>query len=634
MDAIHELGKLAEVLLVERAEEERRLASVLRERSVKERRAEGLCWHPVKVTATRFGFGGQPVMHLERSAGTHPAHQFQRGTPVFLYDIDDEERRYKATVSTLREDEMEVTLFQDDFPESYREKTWGIEVRFDDRTFFEMERALNVAINLDAGAQQLLRDKILGYEALSSAKEEVAVEINAQLNPSQQSAVKAILTSEDVVAVHGPPGTGKTTTLTEAIRLLAARGEQILVCAPSNTAVDHLTMKLAATGVQVTRIGRLGKMDEEVFPNALETQLEDATEMRTVNQLRLRAHEAEKAADRYIRNFGAKEREERREQRKEAKALRKEALELERYAEQRILNEAQAITCTLVGASDVRIRDRRFATIVIDEAAQALEPACWIPILKGDKLVLAGDPLQLPATVKSQEAAKGGLEISLLEKFIDRHKTSHLLEEQYRMNSLIMGFSNQWFYEGRLIAHTSVASGALRRKGKEDENAQTEPVLEFIDTAGCGFEEEREAEGMSLTNSGEAQILERHLQQLLKNYSGDIDSVGVISPYRAQVEALKQRLPEAEHIAVQTVDGFQGQERDVIYISLVRSNLDGQLGFLTDYRRMNVAMTRAKRKLVVIGDSATLGSDAFYATFLEYCEKHEAYRSAWEWMEY
>jgi superfamily I DNA and/or RNA helicase len=628
MESIQELGKLAEVLLLERAEEERRLAAVLRERSVKERRAEGLCWHPVKVTSTKFGFGGQPVMHLERSAGTHPAHQFQRGTPVFIYDADDEEKRYKATVSALRNDEMEVTLFQDDFPEGYREKTWGIEVRFDDRTFFEMERALNVAINLEAGAQRLLRDKILGYEELTSSTEELSADVNDRLNPSQQSAVKAILASEDVVAVHGPPGTGKTTTLTEAIRLLASRGEQLLVCAPSNTAVDHLTLKLAAAGVKVTRIGRLGRMDEDVFPNALETQLDEAAEMRTVNDLRQRAFEAEKAADRYIRNFGAKEREERRAQRQEAKALRKEALELERYAEQRILNEAQAITSTLVGASDVRIRDRRFATVVIDEAAQALEPACWIPVLKGDKLVLAGDPLQLPPTVKSQKAAKGGLETSLLEKFIDRHQTSHLLEEQYRMNKLIMGFSNEWFYEGRLKAHASVASGALRRK------ETTEPVLEFIDTAGCGFEEEREAEGLSLTNSGEANILSRHLGQLFDHYAADIDSVGVISPYRAQVEALKKQLPEDNRIAIQTVDGFQGQERDVIYISLVRSNLDGQLGFLTDYRRMNVAMTRAKRKLVVIGDSATLGSDAFYAAFLEYCEKHEAYRSAWEWMEY
>lgn len=622
MDAALQLGQLAEWLQLEKAEEERRLAAILRERSVKERRASGLCWHPVKPLGDRFAFGGQPVVEVGRDRGEHPAHEMYKGTPVFLYSTQDEGERYKGTVASLQEHQMEIALHGEEIPEGFRENEWGVEVRFDDKTFFEMERALNVAINMDSGEKRTLRDRILGHKPLGEPEAPAtAPNVSSQLNASQKEAVKGILQSPDVLAIHGPPGTGKTTTLSEAIRLLAADGKKVLVCAPSNTAVDHLTMKLNAAGVNAVRVGRLGRMDQDVFPNALEVLLEEAQEMKSVKSLRKRANDAEKEAERYRRNFGAAEREERKAARKAVRELRTEARELERYAEQRILESAQALTCTLVGASDVRLRKHQFDVVVIDEAGQALEPACWIAILKADRVVLAGDPLQLPPTVKSADAARKGLSVSLLEKFVARGEATYLLNVQYRMNARIMGFSNEWFYNNALIAHENVASGALRREEK---------ALEFIDTAGCGFEEAKEKEGDSLRNPGEISVVVAHLGNLLESEEDEIRSIGVISPYRAQVEALKPALPEDNRIVVQTVDGFQGQERDVVYISLVRSNESGQLGFLKDYRRMNVAMTRAQRKLVVIGDSSTLGNDSFYEAFLKYCERHDAYHSAWE----
>lgn len=622
MDAALALGRLAEWLQLEKAEEERRLASILRERPVKERRAAGLCWHPVKPVNDRFAFGGQPVVEIARDQGDHPVHEMYRGTPVFLYSTRDESERYKGTVASLQQHQMEIALHGDDLPEDFREKEWGVEVRFDDKTFFEMERALNVAINLEAGRQCTLRDQLLGFKTLEDPEPfPTHLTIDPRLNDSQQSAVRAIICSRDALAIHGPPGTGKTTTLSEAIRLLAAEGKKVLVCAPSNTAVDHLTLKLTATGVNAVRVGRLGRMDQDVFPSALEVQLEDAPEMKAVKNLRKRAKDAEKEAERHRRSFGAAEREERNTARKAARELRKEALEMERYAEQRILESADAITCTLVGSSDVRLRKHRFDVVVIDEAGQALEPACWIAMLKAQRVVLSGDPLQLPPTVKSTEAASQGLSVSLLEKFVSRGEATILLNVQYRMNAQIMGFSNEWFYQNALKAHEKVASGALRREEKP---------LEFIDTAGCGFEEKKEKEGSSLHNPGEISTLIAHLNSLLAADDGQIRSIGVISPYRAQVEAIKPSLPVDSRIVVQTIDGFQGQERDVVYISLVRSNDRGQLGFLKDYRRMNVAMTRAQRKLIVIGDSATLGNDLFYEAFLKYCERHDAYHSAWE----
>jgi predicted DNA helicase len=313
----------------------------------------------------------------------------------------------------------------------------------------------------------------------------------------------------------------------------------------------------------------------------------------------------------------------------------KEVENTEQYITTDLLSKAQVVTATLVGANHYTVRHLKYRTVVIDEAGQALEPACWIPILKGQKLVLAGDHCQLPPTIKSEEAARKGLANTLLEKCVQLHPEAVvLLEEQYRMHETIMGYSSQVFYGNKLKAHGSVAKHVLFDADKP---------LAFIDTAGCGFDEKQD--GTSTTNPEEAAFLFRHLTQLVgelsKQYeAASFPSIAVISPYKQQVELLKEQLIHSPtlkelngRISVNTIDSFQGQERDIVYIGMTRSNADNKIGFLSDTRRMNVAMTRARKKLVVIGDSATLSQLPFYADFISYAEQHDSWQSAWEFVE-
>jgi len=341
----------------------------------------------------------------------------------------------------------------------------------------------------------------------------------------------------------------------------------------------------------------------------------------------------------YKRHFGREERNQRKAIMDESRKLQQEATKIEEYITDDLLTQADVITCTLVGSTAFVLKDLNFKTVFIDEAAQALEPATWIPILRAEKVVLAGDHFQLPPTVKSVQAAKDGLNITLFEKTINRQKADVMLETQYRMNEKIMNFSSKEFYKGLLKAAPSVKDWVLSA-----ENEGLNIPFEFIDTAGCSFEEKLDKESLSTYNPQEAELLMKHLSLLfeeLENSGKNIQlyKAGVISPYKAQVDILREKLLQLpciekmqKNITVNTVDGFQGQERDVIYISLVRSNSEGEIGFLGDIRRMNVAITRAKKKLVVIGDSATLGAHPFYKDFLNYTESVNAYRSAWEFL--
>lgn len=624
VDAIDELGRVAQALLLEKNAEEKRMQALLREQSIKQRMQLGSCIYPLEVVQAGFAFGGKAMLELERLPGNYPSHELHHGSPVHLFPAnDDGAERLKGMVIGVKKERFKLILHADELPDNFRHTRWAVELRFDDKSFFEMEKAMNRVINLDPGPQRLLRDKLLGYAPCEEASNEAAIgPIDPALNPSQQRAVKAMCSSTDLTIVHGPPGTGKTSTLAEGIRLLVQQQAKVLVCAPSNTAVDQLTMKLNSLGVPCGRIGHAARMDAGVHHRSIDHLLLEMPEMKLVADLRKRALDAQQQAAKHKRSFGPEERRQREDARKEMRSLRDEARELERFAEEKLLSELAVVTCTLVGASDKRLNALNFDLVVIDEAAQALEPACWIPILRAERVVLAGDPFQLPPTVKDPGAERAGLSVTLMEKALERSQAGVLLNEQYRMNERIMGFSNEWFYEGKLLAHPQVAQHAL---------APEEAVLEFIDTAGCGYEEEHPAEGSkhSLTNPDEAALAERILRTLLEAYGKEIHSVGVISPYKAQTELLQSQLESFQEVSVHTVDGFQGQERDVILISLTRSNPEGVIGFLADYRRMNVAMTRARRKLVVIGDSATLGGDAFFAAFMEYCERHDAYRSAW-----
>jgi predicted DNA helicase len=411
--------------------------------------------------------------------------------------------------------------------------------------------------------------------------------------------------------------------------------QQILVVAPSNAAVDLLSERLSDAGLNVIRVGNPARVNERQLSLTLDSRIAAHPRAKEIKRLKKQAAEYRDMAQKYKRQFGAAEREQRKALFAEARNIRSEVENTEQYIVEDILSRADVVTATLVGANHYTVRHLRYHTVVIDEAGQALEPACWIPILKAKKMVMAGDHQQLPPTIKSDAAAKE-LSLTLMEKAVALHPEAVvLLEEQYRMHQAIAGFPSAEFYEGKLKAAPTVAQWTL---------FESDTPLLFIDTAGCGFEELYE--GTSISNPEEAGFMlkqvNRYVTLLKAHYQPDnFPSIAVISPYRHQVEVLKEGVqadPELQEIggaiSVNTIDSFQGQERDAVFISMTRSNADAAIGFLTDTRRMNVAMTRARKKLVVVGDSATLSQFPFYADFITYAQTQNAYQSAWELMEW
>jgi ATP-dependent RNA/DNA helicase IGHMBP2 len=622
MDSIQELGELASLLKIEREEDLSIHEAYLKKRSIQDRKQAGLTWFPLKIVETGFGLGSYPFIVVERPVDRHK-HYFQSSAPVSLFSAQqgNEEESIQGTVGYADESRMKITFYLDELPDWVDDGKLGVNLMFDSKTYDEMFRALNVLINLEKGRSKDLRDIILGNKNPEFAKSPNVHSV--LLNDSQNEALNSIIAADDVAIVHGPPGTGKTTTLVESIKFLVADGKKVMVTAPSNAAVDHLTRSIANAGVSIVRIGNLAKVEEDTTAHTLDVLLSQDRDFKQIRELKKRASEMRKMGSKYRRSFGREEAEQRKLLFQEAKNLNKEARELESYIVNKLIDQAQVIACTLIGSTHEYIRSKIFDVVVIDEAGQALEPACWVAILKAEKVVMAGDPFQLPPTVKSHEAERKGLTKTLLEKTIERLPQISLLKTQYRMHKDIMSFSNLKFYNNALEAHESVAMRGI---------GGLFPSVEFIDTAGCGYAEQESEENSSRSNPEEAHLLMRHFNQLKLDLS-DQSSVGVISPYRGQIDILSDLFNDEKMVTVNTIDSFQGQERDVIYLSLVRSNDRSEIGFLKDYRRMNVAMTRARMKLVVIGDSATLGNDSFYSDFLDFAEKLGAYRTAWEFME-
>jgi len=382
------------------------------------------------------------------------------------------------------------------------------------------------------------------------------------------------------------------------------------------------------------RIGNISRVEESIISLTLDARLSAHPESKNIKKVRIEASRARAEARKFKRRFGHEEREARKDSYKEARDLEDWAKQLEERMLSDILNGAQVVACTLVNTNHRVLEQLKFRTVVIDEAAQALEPATWIPISRASKVVLAGDPFQLPPTVKSMEAKREGFGITLLEKCVKQFEKVNFLNVQYRMNEMIMEFSNHQFYDKKLEAAEEVKDWKLKVGG--------DLPVSFVDTAGCGFGEEINPKTESKFNSGEYFILREYFLQFIKTleeHEEPMPSVAIIAPYKAQAVYLKEEFlgdeqlaPFEEFVSINTIDAFQGQERDVVFITLVRSNEKSEIGFLSDYRRMNVAMTRAKKKLVVIGDSATIGNDKFYGDFIEYAEKVGGYRSAWEFM--
>jgi ATP-dependent RNA/DNA helicase IGHMBP2 len=626
--------KLLDLLKIEREED---LRSYTRQRetlSVAERRANGLTWYPVAIRGSEMSRGDYLTVEVERTTHQDLQHQLRFGMPAVLFSNHDPKNdRLEGVIAYQGGSRLKITLRTDELPDWARDGKLGIDVLFDDHSYDEMQGAVKRASGLaEKGEENALISVLLGKGA-PQFDDEVFHYPVTQLNSVQQLAVHRIVAANELAIVHGPPGTGKTTTLVQAIKaLIKNKNQQILVVAPSNTAVDLLSEKLSDEGLNVLRIGNPARVSEKMFALTLDSKMAGHAGMREVRNLKKQAAEFKNMAHKYKRNFGRAEKEQRKALFDEAHKIMKEVASTEQYVADDLIEKAQVITATLVGTSHYTVRDRKFHTVVIDEAGQALEPACWIPILKVQKLVLAGDHCQLSPTIKSSEAAKAGLSTTLLEKCIALHPEAVvLLEEQYRMNTQIMSYSSDVFYGGKLRAHESVARHLLFAE---------DTALNFIDTAGCSFEEQ--TEGTSTYNTEEAAFLLKHLTRLTLKLSlvysvEDFPTIAVISPYKQQIQVLKDLLlnnPDlqtyAEKISVNTIDSFQGQERDIVYIGMTRSNAEGVIGFLSDIRRMNVAMTRARKKLVVIGDSATLSRLPFYAGFIAYAEGAGAYQSAWE----
>lgn len=582
---------------------------------------QGICWYPVRIGASRYNSLNQLTVDVFRVEGEDVEHNFEYGRPVCFFRLKENgELVYwdcPAAISYVQDNRMVIAL-----PEAQmlaalnREEGWGVQLYFDDTSYKMMFAALRKVMLANNDRTAYLRDVLLGN--LPAGFRDLLPMRFPWLNASQENAVNRVLAAREVAIVHGPPGTGKTTTLVEAVFETLHRENQVLVCAQSNTAVDWISEKLLDRGIPVLRIGNPTRVNDKMLAFTYERRFEAHEDYPELWSLRKAIRELQSR----IRGNGAGKREQLRHQ---LSKLRHRALELEIRIHDDLFREARVIASTLVGAANRLLEHRRFSSLFIDEAAQALEAACWIAISKADRVILAGDHCQLPPTIKCLEALRGGLGDTLMEKVVRRKpETVSLLRMQYRMHEDIMAFPSHWFYHDRLLAAPEV-----RYRGILDyDNAIT-----WIDTAALDFKEKNVADGTGRINLGEAGLLIRHLRSYMerigeKRILDEHIDFGIISPYRAQVRYLRQLLykepffrPFRSLLTVHTVDGFQGQERDVVFVSLVRANEEGQIGFLRDLRRMNVAITRARMKLVILGDAVTLARHPFYKALYDYIGK-------------
>ncbi len=635
-------------------------------RSLAQRTKEGVTWYPVRLKRDYIGTGERIIVELERTNHLDQPHSFQSGKLVSLFcnaSGKPEKEHTNGVVNYVSDNILVITLNSDDLPSWIDDGMLGADVMFDEMSYKEMEYAMKTVIKaddnrvaqlkeillgdpgaliLDAGQQQpatgsqnpaslAVRDALADKQVLATR---IQYALSSILNDSQANALQKILTTTDVGFIHGPPGTGKTTTLAQAILATTKTERQVLVCTPSNAAIDLLVEKLSELGLNVVRIGHPARVTEQTLSKTLDARIAAHPNYSELRALRKQLENLRAMASKYKRTFGHHEREQRRLMKEDVKAMRADADVLEFYIVNDLLNKAEVICSTLVGSSHPVLRGRKFKTVFIDEAAQALEPACWIPILKSERVILAGDHCQLPPTIKSTEAAKAGLSVTLFEKGIQRRpRQATMLTVQYRMHEQIMKFSSHYFYKDQLVAHQSVKTVLLH---------PYELPVEFIDTAGCSYSEAQDPETLSRFNEEEARLVVHQSEKMVESVGVEAwieqnITMGIITPYRAQVDYLHKLAessvilePLHKLITINTVDAFQGQERDAIVISFVRSNDKADVGFLGDIRRTNVAMTRARKKLLMIGDSATLGSHPFYLELIDFVQKEGFYKSAFE----
>lgn len=582
----------------------------------------GMCWYPLNLGRNYYNALNQLVIEVERREDKDIEHQFEYGRPVCFFTQDVSGKlnylNFVATVNYVDEDRMVVILPSVDALLALQSKeVVGVQLYFDETSYRLMFEALKQVIGAKNNRLAELRDIFHGTQPASTFSFHPLR--FPWLNATQEEAVNKVLHAKDVAIVHGPPGTGKTTTLVEAVYETLHRENQVLVCAQSNMAVGWISEKLVDRGVSVLRIGNPSRVNDKMLSFTYERRFESHPDYPQLWSIRKAIREL------YARSRKGAERE---AVRQKINSLKDRATELEIRINESLFSEARVIACTLVGSANRLLTGQKFGTLFIDEAAQALEAACWIPIRKADRVILAGDHCQLPPTVKAPEALRAGLGHTLMQTIVkSKPDTVSLLKLQYRMNDEIMRFSSEWFYGGMLQSAPEVKYRSI---------LDFDTPIEWINTEGLDCNEEFIGENYGRINKSEAELSIEQLKGYItkigrERFLDERIDVGMISPYKAQVQYLRRLVrndaffkPYRQAITINTVDGFQGQERDVILISLVRANEEGQIGFLNDLRRMNVAITRARMKLIILGDASTLTRHAFYKKLYTYIESlHE-----------
>lgn len=620
-------GRMARLLNLESEAEAQRILEEAGQSSA-ERSGESLT--DLAIAEESSGLGGRCILTLTRRNRTLalPWNRLEPGSPVLLSAMKGQGGESWRGVVCER-DRMELKVAFDEPPnEEDRSAGHRLHLSPDEKARQRQLETLSRAQAATRDRLAELRSVLLGETAPAFEPELPLEPLDPSLNASQQEAVRFALAAKDLAIVHGPPGTGKTTAVVEFIRQAVRRGRRVLACAPSNLAVDNLLERLVRHGERAVRLGHPARVLAELRERTLDLMVEDHDDTRLARKTAKKAFALFRQAGKWTR--GKPEPGLRQQLRQEGRQLLRDARALEAQAIDRILDQAAVVCATLTGLDSEILGQRTFDVAVIDEAAQCTEPVCWLPLLRSRSLVLAGDHCQLPPTILSRAAADAGFGVSLMERLVASYGplATRRLETQYRMHEAIMTFSALRFYEGALEAHASVREHLLRDlPGASDLEATRTPIL-FVDTAGAGYDEQPEPQGKSRCNPQEADLVARWVRGLL---SAGIaaEAVGVVAPYSAQVRLLRERLA-IPGLEIDSVDGFQGREKEAIVASLVRSNVEGDVGFLADVRRMNVAMTRARRSLTMIGDSSTLANDPFYKDFVAHCEAIGAYRSVWD----
>lgn len=575
------------------------------------------------------GLGGRFLVQLvKRKRNPLPWTRLGVGSPAVLSPQKGDASGYRGVVFRREESAIRVALavMPDDAAE---QDGWRLDLSTDDIAAERQQAALQRARVASGDRLAELRTILLGdrQPEFETAVDET-LPLEPELNETQREAVRFALAAGDVALIHGPPGTGKTTAVVELIRQAVHRGEKVLAVAPSNMAVDNIFERLLSAGQRAVRLGHPARVLPELRDHTLDLLVDAHPDVRLARKLVKEAMGLFRQANRFTRAKPAAGA--RRETREEARNLLADARRLEAQAVDHILDTADVLCATTTGLDSQLLGTRRFDLAVIDEACQSVEPGCWVPLLRCQRVVLAGDHCQLPPTVVSPAAVEEGFAASLFERLMRLYgpTIARRLDVQYRMHESIMGFSSEEFYEAGLVADPSVREHLLADLPEVTAAPISETPAEFIDTAGAGFDEEPEPDGESRLNPGEATVVVRKVQALLDCGVAARD-IAVIAPYAAQVRLLREQLA-LPGLEIDSVDGFQGREKEAVVISLVRANPEGQIGFLGDVRRMNVALTRARRKLLVIGDSATLSHHPFYRRLIEYFEGLGAYHTVWE----